>query len=36
MNKFGDPEIIKWLNKDIKCWPAIVDLDKQFQNWFLF
>ena len=33
---FGDPELIKWLNKEIKLYPGIIDLEKQFQNWFYF
>jgi len=27
---FGDPELIKWLNKEIKLYPGIIDLEKQF------
>lgn len=33
---YGDPELIRWLNKDIKLFPAILDIEKQFQNWFYF
>ncbi|CAD8061769.1 unnamed protein product [Paramecium primaurelia] len=33
---YGDPELIRWLNKEIKLQPAILDIEKQFQNWFYF
>lgn len=38
MNKsiYGDPELIRWLNREIRLFPAIVDIEKQFQNWFYF
>jgi hypothetical protein len=33
---YGDPELIRWLNREIKLFPAIIDIEKQFQNWFYF
>jgi len=29
-------ELIEWLNKEVKLMPPIIDIDKQFANWFFF
>ena len=33
---YGDTELIEWLNKEIRLIPPIIDIDKQFANWFFF
>lgn len=25
---YGDPDLIRWLNKEIKLYPAILDIEK--------